>query len=119
MPQKEKVDPRIDKRRITMKNVTLLPNGVTATQEAVDYVRPDHLSEYIREAQSKWQYVSPASYEEAMQAEPDAGPGGYDGPTSVPEHLSALPDAGVLYEGNEGWEDKVDLTKAAPADEEL
>jgi hypothetical protein len=94
--QKEKVDPRIDKREITMRNATLLPDGNTAVMEVKDYVRPEHLAAYLADAREKWQYVSPATYEEAMEQEPNAGPGGYDGPTAVPAHLD-LPDAGVVY----------------------
>lgn len=81
--------PVIDKRKVTMRSVSLASNGVTMTQEAVDYVRPDHLDAYITDAQKKWQFVE-------VSDEPDAGPGGYEGQTAVPEHLP-LPDAGVVY----------------------
>lgn len=85
-----KKDDRIDKRRVTMKNVTLLANGETATLEATDYVRPDHLDAYVADAKTRWQFVE-------VSEEPDAGPGGYHGQTAVPASLD-LPDAGVVYE---------------------
>lgn len=84
-----KVDSRIDKRRVTMRSVNLLADGSTATLEAVDYVRPDHLDAYVADAQTRWQYVE-------VSVEPDAGPGGYEGQTAVPAALP-LPDAGVVY----------------------
>lgn len=58
-------------------------------RQAVDYVRPDHLDAYVADARTKWQLVT-------VSDEPDAGPGGYEGATAVPDHLS-LPDAGVVY----------------------
>jgi len=76
----KKADPRVDKRKVTMRNVSLLPNGDTATMEAVDYVRPDFLDAYVTDAQSRWQYVE-------VSDDPDAGPGGYDGATHVPATL--------------------------------
>lgn len=83
------IDPRITKRRVTMRSVSLNEAGDTITYEAVDYIRPDHLDAYVADARTRWQSVT-------VSEEPDAGPGGYEGPTSVPEHLP-LPDAGVLY----------------------
>jgi hypothetical protein len=80
---------KIDKRKVTMRSVRLLPDGSTATEEATDYVRPDHLDVYVADAQTRWQLVQ-------VSDEPDAGPGGYDGATSVPRELD-LPDAGVVY----------------------
>jgi hypothetical protein len=83
------IDPRVDKRRVTMRSVTLTADGATATQEAVDYVRPDHLEAYVADARTRWQFVE-------VSEEPDAGPGGYEGQTFVPESL-AVPDAGQTY----------------------
>lgn len=85
----KKTDERVDKRRVTMRSIFLLPNGETATHEAVDYVRPDHLAAYVAQAQGNWQFVE-------VSEEPDAGPGGYEGATAVPANLD-LPDAGVVY----------------------
>lgn len=82
-------DPRVTKRRVTMRSVSLSVDGVTLTHEAVDYVRPDHLDAYVADARTRWQSV-------VVSDEPDAGPGGYEGETSVPAHLP-LPDAGVTY----------------------
>lgn len=84
-----KTDPRIDKRRVTMKNVSLTADGATAEMIAVDYVRPDHLDAYVADAKTRWQHVE-------VSDEPDAGPGGYEGQTAVPEGLN-VPDAGTVY----------------------
>lgn len=96
---KPKTDPRVTKRRVTMRNV--IASGVDADGKTVmtetemtDYVRPDHLDAYVEDARRRWQVVT-------VSDEPDAGPGGYDGETYVPEHLD-LPDAGVLYPATEG-----------------
>ena len=77
----KKPDPRITKRRVTMRSVVALPDGGTATHEAVDYVRPDFLDAYIADARTRWQVV------EASEI-PDAGPGGYHGETVVPATLN-------------------------------
>lgn len=82
-------DPRIDKRKVTMTNwVTVAqdedgPDGPVRIEkhEAVDYVRPDFLDAYVEDARTRWQQVR-------ISDEPDAGPGGYDGATSVPAGLS-------------------------------
>lgn len=86
------VDPRIDKRRVTMKSVSATPGGV-AEMVATDYVRPAHLDAYVAEARARWQSVE-------VSEEFDAGPGGYDGPTYVPDGL-AVADAGTLYPATE------------------
>lgn len=87
-------DPRVTKRRVTMRSITLAPDGETQlTHQAVDYVRPDHLDAYVADARTRWQAVE-------VSDEPDAGPGGYDGATHVPEHLD-LSDAGTTYPANE------------------
>ncbi len=81
-------DPRVTKRRVTMKTISLSADGhTTLVHEAVDYVRPDHLDAYVADARTRWQSVT-------VSDEPDAGPGGYEGETHVPAHLD-LPDAGV------------------------
>lgn len=86
------VDPRIDKRRVTMRNTIAVPGG-TADEVATDYVREVHLAAYLADAAERWQVVE-------VSEEYDAGPGGYDGPTYVPEGL-ALDDAGTLYPATE------------------
>jgi len=81
---KDTPDERIDKRKVTMRNfvTTVDEDGapVVHTHEAVDYVRPDFLDTYVADAQTRWQSVT-------VSDEPDAGPGGYEGDTNVPEHL--------------------------------
>lgn len=77
---KTQADPRVTKRKVTMTSLSALPNGDVATHQAVDYVRPDFLDAYIADARTKWQNVE-------VSDEPDAGPGGYHGQTSVPAHL--------------------------------
>ena len=88
-----KTDPRVTKRRVTMRSVVALSDGKTGTFEAVDYVRPDHLDAYVAHARQNWQSVT-------VSEEPDAGPGGYEGQTFVPHALN-VPDAGALYEAEE------------------
>lgn len=71
----------ITKRRVTMRGIGLAPDGeTTLLHEAVDYVRPDFLDAYVADARTKWQSV-------VVSDEPDAGPLGYHGPTTVPAHL--------------------------------
>lgn len=92
-------DGRVDKRRVTMRSVIALPGvdeegrQLLATHEATDYVRPDHLDAYVAEARTRWQVVE-------ISDEPDAGPGGYDGQTHVPEAIDT-PDAGTTYPATE------------------
>ena len=81
-------DPRVTKRRVTMRSATF-KDGEVVTFQAVDYVRPDHLDAYVADARTRWQDVT-------VSKEPDAGPGGYEGPTFVPDHLP-VPDAGTTY----------------------
>ena len=80
-----KTDPRVDKRRVTMTNVAFVgvdDEGKEVFQRsvAVDYVRPDFLDAYVAEAKTRWASVE-------VSDEPDAGPGGYDGETTVPATL--------------------------------
>lgn len=88
-----KTDPRVTKRRVTMTNYGTAVDGdgnpVITKQEAVDYVRPDFLDAYVADAQSRWQSV-------VVSDEPDAGPGGYEGQTVVPDTL-AHPLAGQTF----------------------
>lgn len=88
------IDERIDKRRVTMTNVVAAGRDdagepLFVNHIATDYVRPDHLDAYVADARTKWQLVE-------VSDEPDAGPGGYDGATFVPDHLPSH-DAGTLY----------------------
>lgn len=87
---KAKTDPRVDKRRVTMRSVSLGPDGATLNFEAVDYVRPDILDAYLVDARSRWQSVE-------VSEEPDAGPAGYHGATHVPERLDH-PLAGQTFD---------------------
>ena len=75
----------ITKRRVTMTSFVVAGvdennQPVVAKHEAVDYVRPDFLDAYVADAQTRWQIVE-------VSDEPDAGPGGFEGDTVVPEHL--------------------------------
>lgn len=73
-------DPRITKRRVTMRSAVMGSDGAVHTHEAVDYVRPDFLEAYLADVRGKWQFVE-------VSDEPDAGPAGYDGATFIPAHL--------------------------------
>lgn len=76
-----KPDPRITKRRVTMRSSVLNPaTGEPETHEATDYVLPEHLDAYTADARSRWQFVE-------VSEKPDAGPGGYDGDTHVHPHM--------------------------------
>jgi hypothetical protein len=88
-----KADPRVDKRRVTMRSVVALPDGGVGTHEAVDYIRPDFLRAYVADAKTRWQVVE-------VSDEPDAGPGGYDGATYVPAGLDH-PLAGQTFPATE------------------
>lgn len=82
-------DPRVDKRRVTMRSVTLGADGNLYTTEATDYVRPDFLDAYLVRARGQWQFVE-------VSEEPDAGPAGYHGATYVPPDLDH-PLAGQMF----------------------
>ena len=88
-----KTDPRVTKRRVTMRSITLGADGKTYTTEATDYVRPDFLDAYVTDARTRWQHVE-------VSDEPDAGPGGYHGATHVPADL-AHPLAGQTFDATE------------------
>lgn len=84
----------VDKRRVTMRSAVAVGTDgrgriLTEFHEAIDYVRPDHLAAYVRDAKARWQHVE-------VSDEPDAGPGGYHGQTFVPPDL-LVPDAGTVY----------------------
>jgi hypothetical protein len=83
-------DPRITKRRVTMTSYVAVGDGETVKTEAVDYVRPDFLDAYVADARTRWQNVE-------VSDEPDAGPGGYDGATTIPEQLDH-PLAGQTFD---------------------
>jgi hypothetical protein len=70
----------VTKRKVTMTTVFALPNGENGKLEAVDYVRPDFLEAYVAKARQSWQSV-------VVSDEPDAGPGGYEGETTVPADI--------------------------------
>lgn len=78
-------DETITKRKVTLTNVVEVPvsddfpNG-SATHVVEDYVRPDYLDAYVKDAKTRWQIVT-------VSDEPDAGPAGYHGATHVPEGL--------------------------------
>ena len=80
MAKKQTDEPEVTKRRVTMRSAVLTPQGVM-NLEAVDYVRPDFLDAYVADASARWQVVE-------VSDEPDAGPAGYHGPTTVPEGLN-------------------------------
>lgn len=84
-----KTDPRVTKRKVTMRSATLSADGEIRTNEAVDYVRPDFLDAYVADARTRWQQVE-------VSDEPDAGPGGYHGATHVPARLDH-PLAGASF----------------------
>lgn len=71
---------QITKRKVTMKSARLLPDGNLATEEVSDYVREDYLDEYVADASKRWQVVE-------VSEGYDAGPGGYEGATHIPDTL--------------------------------
>lgn len=110
-------DPRITKKRVTMTSVVFAgkdENGVDTyhKHEAIDYVREDFLDAYVEAARKAWQNVQ-------VSAEYDAGPGGYDGPTYIPEALDH-PDAGKLFAATPGSAIEAELAAneiTAPSEE--
>ena len=69
------------KYRVTMRSVQLSADGVTLTHEAVDHVPQSILDAYVADARARWQSV-------VVSDEPDYGPGGEDGETHYPQHLT-------------------------------
>lgn len=99
-------DPRVTKRRVTMRNTAVVgydhEHGDTPILQDYlmrDFVTPDFLAEYIADAKTRWALVT--SYEEAIASPPDAGPGGYDGPTTVGATLEH-PHAGTFRPATPG-----------------
>jgi hypothetical protein len=77
----------VTKRKVVMRNFTgFNPDGVATYHEAVDYVPGEILDAYVEDARTRWGFVE-------VDQEPDAGPGGYHGPTAYPAHLP-IPNAG-------------------------
>lgn len=69
-----------EKRKVTMRNVTLLADGNTANLEVTDYVPVDILDAYVADAKTRWQFVD-------VGTEHDPGPAGDEAETVVPAHL--------------------------------
>ncbi len=96
------VDPRVTKVRVTMSDPLPFPDPDSAEgamitgagKFAVDYVRPDFLDAYLADAQTRWGVIEVGEV-------PDAGPGGFDGPTWIPPHLDH-PEAGTWFPANPG-----------------
>lgn len=93
-----KTDDRVDKRRVTMTTYTFgavddKGQPEVLTTQAVDYVRPDFLDAYVSDARTRWMHVE-------VSDEPDAGPAGYDGATTVPAGLDH-PLAGQTFPATE------------------
>jgi len=87
-------EPEITKRRVEMRNATLVgmdDDGapIYAQTVAVDYVRPDFLDAYVADARTRHAVVT-------VSDEPDAGPGGYHGPTHIHPDLDH-PQAGHFW----------------------
>lgn len=83
-----KRDPRVTKRRVTMRNFIAVSKDVVHVHEATDYVNPELLDAYVADARTRWAEVE-------VSDEPDAGPGGYHGQTAVPAGLNH-PEAGTV-----------------------
>lgn len=89
---KQKRDPRVTKRKVTMSSAIIDTSGAVHVHQAEDYVLPEVLDAYVAHARLRWQAV-------AVSDTPDAGPDGYDGPTHVPYGVVVpKPDGGVEYQ---------------------
>jgi hypothetical protein len=86
--QEQQPDPRVTKRRVTMKGLGFDSEGGTTMSEIVDYVLPEHLAAYTAARRAAGFYVT-------VSDTPDAGPGGYDGATYVPHDIDH-PEAGTF-----------------------
>jgi hypothetical protein len=82
-----KKDPRITKRKVTMRSVFLAADGKTYEQRAEDYVLPEIMDAYLAMMRRVWQSV-------VVSHEPDAGPGGYEGATHIPHGVTRRSDDG-------------------------
>lgn len=91
-----KIDPRVTKRKVVCTSVAAGPGGMLATYEKVDYVPEEILEERVAQEKLAWQNV------EVVDGY-DAGPGGYDGATFIPEG-SDHPNAGQLIPATPGSE---------------
>lgn len=82
-----------EKRKVTMRNVTLLADGTVADFEVVDYVPVDVLDVYVADARTRWSYVG-------VGEEHDAGPAGDDGDTNELPHLAGKSAADFAQYGD-------------------
>lgn len=73
-------DAVVTKRKVTMESATVTTGGKVDLVTVVDYVPEEILDAYVADARTRWQSVS-------VSDKPDAGPGGYDGDTTIPAHL--------------------------------
>lgn len=75
-------DPRITKRKVTMRSISAGPEeGMVLETIREDYIREDFLPAFLEVARRDWQQVTVADGY-------DAGPGGYDGATYVPPGIA-------------------------------
>jgi hypothetical protein len=103
----------VTKRRVLMRNVVYVGTADDGTdvferREVVDYV-PDDVREgvnvldaYLTDARTRWQHVE-------VSEEPDAGPLGYHGPTTIPASLDH-PLAGQTFDATADLEPDVSKT---------
>lgn len=100
MSTPESPDPRVTKRAVTMSDPLPFIDPISGREtvgagvRCTDYVRPDFLDAYVADALTRWGSVE-------VSDAPDAGPGGYDGPTYVPHGLDH-PAAGTWHPANAG-----------------
>lgn len=73
----------IEKRKVTMLNFVALPDGTPAKHEAVDYVPLEILDAYVEDAKTRWQSVV-VDHDGGH----NPGPGGDEGETHYPAHLT-------------------------------
>lgn len=71
----------LERRKVTMRSVTLAPDGTILNLEATDYIDISHVDDYAADARTRWQYVE-------IGSEPDDGPGGPDGEYIPPAILN-------------------------------
>lgn len=76
---------QVTKRKVTMRSTSVVGydkkgRALLQDHEAVDYVLPEHLDAYVAEARLRWQAVD-------VSEDPDAGPAGYDGETTIHPHM--------------------------------
>jgi hypothetical protein len=73
----------IEKRKVTMTNAVAEANGTVSIHKAEDYVPLEILEAYVADAKKRWQAVVVDH-----EAGHDPGPGGDDGETHYPVHLT-------------------------------